>query len=41
MPGVSGCRFVVRGADRLGDGIDQVVCFIEFGSCSLQEEQML
>jgi hypothetical protein len=33
--------FVVRSSDRLCDGIDQIVCFIEIGSCSLQEEQML
>ncbi len=33
--------FVVRASDGLHDGIDQVVCSIEVGSCSLQEEQML
>ena len=37
----TGCLFVVRSSDRLRDGIDQVVCFTEVGSCSLQEEQML
>ena len=31
----------MRGSDRLCDGIDQVVCSTEIGSCSLQEEQML
>ena len=41
MAEISRCRFVVLCSDRLGDGIDQVVCFIEVGSCSLQEEQML
>ncbi len=35
------CLSVVRGSDCLRDGIDQVVCATEFGSCSLQEEQML
>ena len=39
--GISGGLFVVRSADRLHDGIDQVVCSAEIGSCSLQEEQML
>ena len=38
---ISGALFVVRRSDRLCDGIDQVVCPTEFGSCSLQEEQML
>ena len=38
---VSSALFVVRGSDRLCDGSDQVVCIIEVGSCSLQEEQML
>jgi hypothetical protein len=33
--------FVVWGPDGLDDGVDQVVCPIEIGSCSLQEEQML
>ena len=32
---------VVRSSDCLRDGIDQVMCPTEFGSCSLQEEQML
>jgi hypothetical protein len=31
----------MRSADRFTDGSDQLVCFIEVGSCSLQEEQML
>ena len=31
----------VRSFDCLSDGSNQVVCFIEVGSCSLQEEQML
>ena len=38
---ISGCLFVVRSSDCLRDGIDQVVCPTEIGSCSLQEEQML
>ena len=38
---ISGCLFVVRSSDCLHDGIDQVVCSTEIGSCSLQEEQML
>ena len=38
---ISGGLFVVRRSDRLCDGIDQVVCSTEIGSCSLQEEQML
>ena len=38
---ISGCLFVVRSSDCLRDGIDQVVCSTEIGSCSLQEEQML
>ena len=38
---ISGCLFVVRSSDCLRDGIDQVVCSTEVGSCSLQEEQML
>lgn len=38
---VFGCLFVVRSSDCLRDGIDQVVCTTEIGSCSLQEEQML
>ena len=38
---ISGCLFVVRGSDCLDDGINQVVCSTEIGSCSLQEEQML
>ena len=33
--------FVVLSSDCLGDGIYQVVCSTEVGSCSLQEEQML
>jgi hypothetical protein len=41
MPIISVCRFVVRSSDGLRDGSDQVVCLIEVGSCSLQEEQML
>jgi hypothetical protein len=41
MPDISGCRFVVRSSDCLPDGSEQVVCCIEVGSCSLQEEQML
>ena len=32
---------VVRSSDGLRDGIDQIVCTTEIGSCSLQEEQML
>ena len=32
---------VVRSSNCLRDGIDQVVCTTEIGSCSLQEEQML
>jgi hypothetical protein len=32
---------VVRSSDCLRDGIDQIVCTTEIGSCSLQEEQML
>jgi hypothetical protein len=38
---VSGCLFVVRSSDCLGDGIDQSVGPTEIGSCRLQEEQML
>ncbi len=38
---ISGCLSVVRRSDRLHDGIDQIVCTTEIGSCSLQEEQML
>jgi hypothetical protein len=38
---ISGWLFVVRGPDGLDDGVDQVMCPIEIGSCSLQEEQML
>ena len=38
---ISGALLIVRRSDRLCDGIDQVVCSTEFGSCSLQEEQML
>jgi hypothetical protein len=38
---ISGRLFVERSSDCLRDGIDQVVCSTEFGSCSLQEEQML
>jgi hypothetical protein len=38
---VSKCLLVVRSSDCLRDGIDQVVCSTEIGSCSLQEEQML
>jgi hypothetical protein len=38
---ISGCLFVVRSPDCLRDGIDQIVCSTEIGSCSLQEEQML
>ena len=41
MAVISVFRFVVRNSDGLRDGSDQVVCFIELGSCSLQEEQML
>ena len=38
---ISGRLFAVRSSDCLRDGSDQVVCFTEIGSCSLQEEQML
>ena len=38
---ISGCLFAVRSSDCLRDGIDQIVCSTEIGSCSLQEEQML
>ena len=38
---ISGCLFAVRSSDCLRDGIDQVMSPTEFGSCSLQEEQML
>jgi hypothetical protein len=38
---ISGCLSVARSSDCLRDGIDQVVRSTEFGSCSLQEEQML
>lgn len=38
---ISGRMFAVRSADCLYDGIDQVVCSAEIGSCSLQEQQML
>ncbi len=38
---IYGCLFAVRSSDRLCDGIDQVVCSTELGSCSLQEEQVL
>jgi hypothetical protein len=33
--------FVVRSPDCSSYSVDQVVCSIEVGSCSLQEEQML
>ena len=39
--GIFGGLFVVRSSDCRRDGIDQVVCSTEIGSCSLQEEQML
>ena len=38
---ISRCLFAVRSSDCLRDSIDQVMSHIEFGSCSLQEEQML
>jgi hypothetical protein len=38
---ISERRSVVRSPNCLSDGIDQVVCATEIGSCSLQEEQML
>ena len=38
---IPGCLFVVRSADCVRDGIDQVMCSTKIGSCSLQEEQML
>jgi hypothetical protein len=38
---ISECLSVVRSSNCLRDGIDQVVCTTEIGSCSLQEEQML
>ena len=38
---ISECLAVVRRSNCLRDGIDQVVCTTEIGSCSLQEEQML
>ena len=38
---ISGVLFFVRGSDYLCDDIDEIVCFTEVGSCSLQEEQML
>jgi hypothetical protein len=38
---IFGSLLGVRGPDCLHDGIDQVVCSREIGSCSLQEEQML
>ena len=41
MPVIFGRLFVVRSLDCLHDGCNEVVCFIEVGSCSLQEEQML
>ena len=41
MSVVAGRLFAVWRSDRLHDGSDQAVRFIEVGSCSLQEEQML
>jgi hypothetical protein len=38
---ISGRLFAVRSSYCLRDGLDQVMSPIEFGSCSLQEEQML
>ena len=38
---ICGRLFIVRSSDCLRDGIGQVVCSTEIGSCSLQEEQML
>ena len=38
---VSDSRFVVWSADRLRDGINQIMSTTKIGSCSLQEEQML
>jgi hypothetical protein len=38
---ISRCLFVVGSSDCLRDGIDQIMCPTEVGSCSLQEEQML
>jgi len=35
------CTLAVRSLDCLRDGSNQIVRFIEVGSCSLQEEQML
>jgi hypothetical protein len=35
------CLFVVRYPDRSRDCVNQIMCFTEVGSCSLQEEQML
>jgi hypothetical protein len=38
---VAGRLFAVRSSDCVHHGSDQIVCVIEVGSCSLQEEQML
>ena len=38
---VSVVLFAVRSSNCLYDSSDQAMCFIEVGSCSLQEEQML
>jgi hypothetical protein len=39
--GISSGLFVVWSADRLRDGINQIMSTTKIGSCSLQEEQML
>lgn len=38
---VSGRVPVARGSNGPYDGSNQIVCILEVGSCSLQEEQML
>ena len=38
---ISGRLFVAQSADCLRDGVDQVVCSIEIGTCSLHEEHVV